>query len=171
MNAMLLPSWLAPWATSSRWSTHLNHTSGGETSCLTAPLVAFHLLPSTVRAVPWSIGMCRVQAVSPSWVWEKRPTPDDPIARAAKVRGVPDGDPSMTRRAARLAPLAFTLLRPALSCWRQVYCSGELLATVQLSGLFEDSKEFVDMPMKVDPEQVLEVGSRRLPHHMSVYPT
>ena len=38
-----------------------------------------------------------------------------------------------------------------------MYSSGELLSAVQLSGLFEDSKEFVDMPMKVDPEQILEV--------------
>jgi hypothetical protein len=28
-----------------------------------------------------------------------------------------------------------------------VYCSGPLLAAVQLSGIFNDSKTFVDMPM------------------------
>lgn len=37
----------------------------------------------------------------------------------------------------------------------QVYCSGELLSAVQLSGLFEDSKEFVDMPMRHDPEVII----------------
>jgi hypothetical protein len=40
----------------------------------------------------------------------------------------------------------------------QIYCYGELLEAVQLSGLFQDSKEFVDMPMKYDPEVILEVG-------------
>jgi alpha,alpha-trehalase len=38
----------------------------------------------------------------------------------------------------------------------KVYCQGELLHVVQTAGIFEDSKEFVDMPMKVDPEVVLE---------------
>lgn len=35
-----------------------------------------------------------------------------------------------------------------------VYCYGDLLAAVQLSGIFNDSKTFVDMPMKVDPEVI-----------------
>ncbi|GAB5034603.1 trehalase-like isoform x1 [Nannochloropsis oceanica] len=38
----------------------------------------------------------------------------------------------------------------------KVYCQGELLHIVQTAGIFEDSKEFVDMPMRVDPEVVLE---------------
>lgn len=33
------------------------------------------------------------------------------------------------------------------SAW-DVYCDGPLLEAVQSSGLFEDSKTFVDMPMK-----------------------
>ena len=32
----------------------------------------------------------------------------------------------------------------------RVYCQGDLLDTVQRSDLFEDSKTFVDMPMKFD---------------------
>lgn len=44
------------------------------------------------------------------------------------------------------------------TCLLQVYCSGELLAAVQMSALFEDSKEFVDMPMRMDPEAILQVG-------------
>lgn len=39
----------------------------------------------------------------------------------------------------------------------KVYCHGDLLSCVQTSGLFEDSKEFVDMPMRHDPEVILEV--------------
>lgn len=27
-----------------------------------------------------------------------------------------------------------------------------------MSALFEDSKEFVDMPMRIDPEAILQVG-------------
>jgi len=38
----------------------------------------------------------------------------------------------------------------------KVYCQGELLHVVQTAGIFEDSKEFVDMPMRVNPEVVLE---------------
>jgi hypothetical protein len=40
-----------------------------------------------------------------------------------------------------------------------VYCYGDLLAAVQTSGIFEDSKEFVDMPMNADPEEILLVGA------------
>ena len=36
-----------------------------------------------------------------------------------------------------------------------VYCTGELLKAVQLSDLYDDSKSFVDMPMKMAPEKVL----------------
>lgn len=35
-----------------------------------------------------------------------------------------------------------------------VYCSGPILEAVQLSGIYNDSKTFVDMPMKFDPEVV-----------------
>ncbi len=38
----------------------------------------------------------------------------------------------------------------------KVYCHGDLLSAVQTAGIFEDSKEFVDMPMRVDPEVILE---------------
>lgn len=37
----------------------------------------------------------------------------------------------------------------------QVYCYGELLHTVQMSHLFEDSKTFTDMKMKLPPEQTI----------------
>ena len=42
----------------------------------------------------------------------------------------------------------------ARSC--SVFCSGPILATVQMADppLFNDSKTFVDMPLKVDPEEV-----------------
>ena len=36
-----------------------------------------------------------------------------------------------------------------------VYCSGLLLYHVQTMRLFNDSKTFVDMPMKSDPERIL----------------
>ena len=35
-----------------------------------------------------------------------------------------------------------------------IYCYGPILETIQLSGIFNDSKTFVDMPMKFDPSQV-----------------
>lgn len=37
-----------------------------------------------------------------------------------------------------------------------VYCDGPLLRTVQLYNLFNDSKYFVDMPMKSDPDEILQ---------------
>ena len=36
-----------------------------------------------------------------------------------------------------------------------VYCSGSILHYIQISGLFNDSKTFVDMPMKEDPEDII----------------
>ena len=36
-----------------------------------------------------------------------------------------------------------------------VYCFGELLKMVQLSGIYDDSKTFVDMPMRYAPEAIL----------------
>ncbi|GAB5355046.1 hypothetical protein AAMO2058_000172300 [Amorphochlora amoebiformis] len=53
--------------------------------------------------------------------------------------------------------------------WRQaydracaVYCRGELLDAVQRLKLFRDSKSFVDMPMKLDPEDIM-AAFRSLP--------
>lgn len=36
-----------------------------------------------------------------------------------------------------------------------IYCTGNLLSTVQALRIFADSKHFVDMPMRVDPEEIL----------------
>jgi hypothetical protein len=51
----------------------------------------------------------------------------------------------------------------------QVYCSGELLAAVQMCEIFEDCKEFVDMPMRKDPEHIIQVIQETLGclHHSS----
>ena len=49
-----------------------------------------------------------------------------------------------------------------------VYCEGPLLNAVQLAQLFNDSKTFVDMPMKLDPEPILEAFSKLAdPHNRS----
>jgi len=50
-----------------------------------------------------------------------------------------------------------SLVAPSLclSCTHPVYCTGPLLDAVQTSAIFNDSKTFVDMPMKYPPEQVL----------------
>jgi alpha,alpha-trehalase len=37
-----------------------------------------------------------------------------------------------------------------------IYCDGEILKAIQEAGIFVDSKTFVDMPMKNDPEVVLD---------------
>lgn len=48
------------------------------------------------------------------------------------------------------SPLPLAIMR---AC--RVYCGGRLLAAVQMSQLYSDCKEFVDMPMKEDPEVVV----------------
>jgi alpha,alpha-trehalase len=45
-----------------------------------------------------------------------------------------------------------------------IYCDGEILKAIQEAGIFVDSKTFVDMPMKNDPEVVLE-AFRQLENH------
>jgi alpha,alpha-trehalase len=45
--------------------------------------------------------------------------------------------------------------RGALPCRHPVYCYGRLLRTVQLSGLFNDSKTLVDRPLRAPPAVVL----------------
>lgn len=37
-----------------------------------------------------------------------------------------------------------------------IYCHGDLLEAVQLAALFDDSKEFVDRPLKDDPDVILD---------------
>uniref|UniRef100_A0A8C3YK23 Trehalase n=1 Tax=Catagonus wagneri TaxID=51154 RepID=A0A8C3YK23_9CETA len=38
----------------------------------------------------------------------------------------------------------------------QIYCQGELLCQVQMAKLYQDDKQFVDMPLSVAPDQVLQ---------------
>eukprot|EP00747_Dinoflagellata_sp_TGD_P077952 gnl/TRDRNA2_/TRDRNA2_159833_c0_seq1.p1 gnl/TRDRNA2_/TRDRNA2_159833_c0~~gnl/TRDRNA2_/TRDRNA2_159833_c0_seq1.p1 ORF type:complete len:194 (+),score=18.43 gnl/TRDRNA2_/TRDRNA2_159833_c0_seq1:452-1033(+) len=54
-----------------------------------------------------------------------------------------------------------------------IYCDVLVLEAVQQSRLFNDSKSFVDMPMKMDPEDVLAAFKRDVvpePHNVSVLP-
>ncbi|XP_029771568.1 trehalase [Suricata suricatta] len=41
-------------------------------------------------------------------------------------------------------------------CDSQIYCHGELLHQVQMAKLFQDDKQFVDMPLSTTPDQVLQ---------------
>ena len=41
-------------------------------------------------------------------------------------------------------------------CDHPIYCQGELLDTIQMSSIFNDSKTFVDMPSKFHPDLILE---------------
>jgi len=45
-----------------------------------------------------------------------------------------------------------------------IFCDGEILSVIQLSRIYTDSKTFVDMPMKFDPEQIKK-AFRNLPNH------
>lgn len=48
----------------------------------------------------------------------------------------------------------------------QVFCDGDLLAVIQSSRIYEDSKTFVDMPMKFDPSIVIQ-NFKNLPNHQN----
>lgn len=39
----------------------------------------------------------------------------------------------------------------------QIYCTGDLLHTVQMAKLFDDSKTFVDMKLRSSPDKTLEL--------------
>ncbi|XP_059123713.1 trehalase isoform X2 [Peromyscus eremicus] len=41
-------------------------------------------------------------------------------------------------------------------CESQIYCHGELLHQVQMAKLYQDDKQFVDMPLTTSPEEVLQ---------------
>jgi alpha,alpha-trehalase len=45
-----------------------------------------------------------------------------------------------------------------------IYCHGPVLETIQMSYIYNDSKTFVDMPMKYDPEDVM-ANFTALPNH------
>jgi hypothetical protein len=45
-----------------------------------------------------------------------------------------------------------------------IYCHGPVLETIQMSGIYNDSKTFTDMPMKYDPEDVM-ANFTALPNH------
>lgn len=49
---------------------------------------------------------------------------------------------------------AYVLAQPA--CTISIFCNDTLLRPVQLSGIFNDSKTFVDMPLLVDPDVVMQ---------------
>lgn len=42
------------------------------------------------------------------------------------------------------------------SCFSEIYCRGDLLHTVQMAKLYNDSKTFVDMKMKEPPQTTLD---------------
>ena len=99
--------------------------------------------------------------------------PDAPaLALGVAPRGhgpVPAVQPSQAPAAVvvdRLEPVA----RAA-----RVYCQGDLLSAVQTAGVFEDCKEFVDMPLRHDPEAVLQAFQaipqplRRDPHVLRAF--
>ena len=57
----------------------------------------------------------------------------------------------------------WTILNNAATVARScsIFCHGPILEAVQLSGIFNDSKTFVDMPLTVEPEVALEAFQSR----------
>ena len=49
-----------------------------------------------------------------------------------------------------------------LCCYSEIYCHGKLLETVQMSGLFRDSKTFVDMKLRYSPGECFDLSNIRL---------
>lgn len=50
-------------------------------------------------------------------------------------------------------------LQPQITptCDSEIYCQGDLLRTVQMSQIFNDSKTFVDMSLKRPPTEILKM--------------
>ena len=42
------------------------------------------------------------------------------------------------------------------ACDHPLFCTGEVLKTIQLAGIYNDSKHYVDKPSKYPPQQVIE---------------
>lgn len=47
----------------------------------------------------------------------------------------------------------------------EIYCHGDLLHTIQMSRIFEDSKTFVDMKLKQKPEITLQLYKEFMAKH------
>ena len=69
--------------------------------------------------------------------------------------GAPPASPPVVGIAAAAPPPARGDDADALARACSVYCGGPLLHAVQSAALFDDSKTFVDMPMRDEPEAVL----------------
>ena len=59
-----------------------------------------------------------------------------------------------------LFPLLLSVIQGLLTsdeyeCQSPIYCNGTILQTVQQARLFEDSKQFVDMPSKYDEGEII----------------
>ena len=62
-----------------------------------------------------------------------------------------------------LTAAQWTILNNATTVARScsIFCHGPILEAVQLSGIFNDSKTFVDMPLTVEPEVALQAFQSR----------
>ncbi|VDO50538.1 unnamed protein product [Onchocerca flexuosa] len=49
-----------------------------------------------------------------------------------------------------------------------IYCQGELLHAVSLSGIFKDQKTFVDRPIKKDPEEIINAFNQKFSSQISI---
>lgn len=50
---------------------------------------------------------------------------------------------------------AILIVVVAQNCQHPIFCQGDVLKAVQLSGLLPDGKTFVDMPLKYDIDKTL----------------
>lgn len=66
------------------------------------------------------------------------------------------------------APIFVNTRKPQQICDHPLYCNGPLLKAVQLSGIFEDDKEYIDMPTRYPVSQVVDAFNQ-LPASPSVY--
>jgi len=60
--------------------------------------------------------------------------------------------------------LVFSFTKPPQCA---VYCEGEILKAIQDSGIYIDSKTFVDMPLKSDPEEIMKEFKQLKNHSLS----
>lgn len=61
--------------------------------------------------------------------------------------------------------LLITLIKFNFSFFSEIYCRGDLLHTVQMAKLYNDSKTFVDMKMKQAPQKILDLFNEFMDDH------
>lgn len=59
----------------------------------------------------------------------------------------------------------FLIDRVYIDIFSEIYCSGEVLHTIQMAKIFNDSKTFVDMKLKRSPKETVQLFHEFMAEH------